>query len=384
MRLFIEPVEPLLLRTGRPFDAGADNIAESLFPPTPETIQGAIRATLATHWPDARNIAQAFSDPNFTQWVGDRESYGRFRITNITLGRYEQNNIQRVERLYPSPAHILCDDIGSVSLQPVPYTATERSNQPEGVTHYLAPSLSRKLKGKLKPLGGWLTKQQLRIALGVAPGADVHELKPISAGEVYSKESRLGIGMQNATKTTREGFLYQVQMIRMNPCYGFVVDVHLSVPSNTNEHVWLKEEEMKSTLKLPDAWAGWMTLGGEQRAARFWTLDSALEGDEHDGLPADGNLYYLATPAYFQDGWRPSRNFAARGIPITAAIHRYESIGGWKLNYGDARGESKISRRCVPAGSVYFFEERFSIARPFTEYGAEIGYGITFGGNWKR
>ncbi len=50
MRLFLEPTEPLLFRTGRPFDAGENSYAETLFPPTPETLQGAIRAAIASYW----------------------------------------------------------------------------------------------------------------------------------------------------------------------------------------------------------------------------------------------------------------------------------------------------------------------------------------------
>ena len=48
MRIFLEPTEPLLFRTGRSFDAGESGFAETLFPPTPETLQGAIRAAIAT------------------------------------------------------------------------------------------------------------------------------------------------------------------------------------------------------------------------------------------------------------------------------------------------------------------------------------------------
>ncbi len=49
MRIFIEPTEPLLFRRGHAFDAGESNFADSMFPPTPETLQGAIRAMIATH-----------------------------------------------------------------------------------------------------------------------------------------------------------------------------------------------------------------------------------------------------------------------------------------------------------------------------------------------
>ena len=107
MRLFIEPVESLLFRTGRPFDAGQDSFAESLFPPTPETLQGAVRATIATYWDPRKNFADAFNDLQLTNRIGDRDGYGRFRIIGLALGRYPKVRPGAVERLFPPPAHIM-------------------------------------------------------------------------------------------------------------------------------------------------------------------------------------------------------------------------------------------------------------------------------------
>src|SRR5215470_9712366 len=108
MRLFIEPREPLLFRTGRPFDAGQDNFAESLFPPTPETLQGAVRATIASYWDPQKNIADVFNDLSLTKLIGDHcNGYGRFRVTGIALGRYPKLDREKVERLFPAPTHIM-------------------------------------------------------------------------------------------------------------------------------------------------------------------------------------------------------------------------------------------------------------------------------------
>src|SRR5690606_5208459 len=44
MELFLEPVDVWLFRDGRPFDALSDHRAESIFPPYPTVMQGAIRS----------------------------------------------------------------------------------------------------------------------------------------------------------------------------------------------------------------------------------------------------------------------------------------------------------------------------------------------------
>lgn len=97
MRIFIEPTEPLLFRTGRPFTAGENNFAESIFPPTPETLQGALRAMIATQWGlnsgKARSADHLFSQPEVVDLIGKREGdhnvYGRFRVIGLTLGHYD-------------------------------------------------------------------------------------------------------------------------------------------------------------------------------------------------------------------------------------------------------------------------------------------------------
>jgi hypothetical protein len=42
----------------------------------------------------------------------------------------------------------------------------------------------------------------------------------------------------------------------------------------------------------------------------------------------------------------------------------------------------KAIRRCVPAGSIYFFDKSVSVIQPLTEYGWQIGYGIAYAGEW--
>jgi len=43
MQVAIRPIDVWLFRDGKPFTAGEDHAAETLFPPSPFTLQGAIR-----------------------------------------------------------------------------------------------------------------------------------------------------------------------------------------------------------------------------------------------------------------------------------------------------------------------------------------------------
>lgn len=389
MRIFIEPTEPLLFRTGRPFDAGESNFAESLFPPTPETMQGAIRAMIAAHTTlvdKTMSIAARFGAETLTELIGNQSSYGRFRITGLALGRRTKEH-ESVERLFPTPIHLIQDDKERLRTKPeVIHNEQVMCNLPEGIHYLLKPEQST--VGKLKPLGGWLNEAHLSVALTTKAANNLSQLEVVKASDIFEYESRLGIGMSNVTKTTREGYLYQTRMVRMKPLYGFVVDVRLAIDAASNSLVapldepLLDDSKTQSALHLPTT--GWLTLGGEQRAAHFTILQSE---DRHSAVDIDqskkGNLVYLATPAYFASGWRPSADhFPSLTRPITAAINRYEPIGGWQLNPNDAGGSGKTTRRCVPAGSVYFFDESVSIRQPLTEHGWQIGYGIAYTGEY--
>jgi len=395
MRIFIEPNEPLLFRTGRPFDAGQDTFAESLFPPTPETLQGAVRATIATYWDTQKSIAEAFKDTELTNRIGDREHYGRFRITGLTLGRYGKTKTSdkendkgkplEVERLFPSPAHIVNYEKRPHRL--VPHSLEERlqgktvaTNFPDDIRYYLAPKEDFGTNETLEPLGGWLTETDLYRTLGTGNIADI---QTITKEAIYREEPRLGIGIQRGTKATQEGFLYQTVMVRMNHCrdseyrYGFVVDIRLA--SHPSSDTLLSDTETQAELHFPPS--GVMTIGGEQRTAQFWVVESPQA--QKRTFASHKRLLYLATPATFSSGWRPTPEFAPLDAPLTAAIQRYESIGGWRLNSGNANGENKAMQRCVPAGSVYFFDKEVVLPEALTDYGMEIGYGIIYEGEWK-
>ncbi len=399
MRIFIEPTEPLLFRTGRPFNAGENNFAETVFPPTPETLQGALRAMIAAQWgkdqtDKARTINEIFNESDIVRLIGrrigDRNTYGQFRITRLTLGRRDEET-KKVIRLFPAPAHIIQatvkdgDGKTTVMVRLTPKSILQAmSNHPPG-KQMLFPELGGKeTAGKSEALEGWLTARGLQRALSKAGLPDEADI--VRPHKIYARESRLGIGMNNATKTTEEGYLYQVQMIRMQPHYGFVVDIELGEEKYGDSelpHPEQRTDGLGTPPELAFLKEGWLTLGGEQRAAHFEVLKPESIAEEQGiSQTTPGRVLYFATPAYLKNGWLPATSDILPAEPITAAINRYQPIGGWLLNPGNAGGASKITRRCIPAGSVYFFDSPVTVTQPLSEYGWQIGYGITYIGEY--
>jgi CRISPR-associated protein Cmr3 len=62
MHLLLEAVDVWLFRDGRPFDAGSDHRADSLFPPYPSVMQGVIRS----HHLVVKNVD--LRDPKQIEW----------------------------------------------------------------------------------------------------------------------------------------------------------------------------------------------------------------------------------------------------------------------------------------------------------------------------
>ncbi len=99
IRLFLEPLDLWLFRDGRPFTAGADHHAHSMFPPSPLTLYGALRTKLL--FGTAERSGANVTDSAFVErTVGAADDFERFTLRGPLLGRCEQGT---VTRLFPAP-----------------------------------------------------------------------------------------------------------------------------------------------------------------------------------------------------------------------------------------------------------------------------------------
>lgn len=359
MKLFIEPVDVWLFRDGRPFSAGSDHRAQSLFPPYPSVMQGVIRSHhLVIQGVDLRK-QQAIAEA-----VGTVNDYRDLRLRGPFVARRErESENDQIVRYFPAPAD-----------------ATQR--QQDGPLHPLAPQDKKPTgiltsaptelllwddKEPVKRKGNqWISQPKLLSYL------DGNAVSPTPVEELFKREGRFGIGLDDTTRTTRKesggGLLYEVEFIR--PC----------------ENVGL-EVEVKGIEGWPTT--GVMRMGGEGRAGRFEPSDAAAWPALPHPLP-DRFKVYFATPTYFTDGWQPQnwgRFFQGQVSLVAAAVGRYQSIGGF--DWAKTENGHKPSRRYVPAGSVYFFECQGQanvnpglVNSAITDVGAEIGFGQIIIGRW--
>lgn len=374
--LILEQHDVWLFRDGRPFTAGEDIRARSLFPPTPFTIQGAIRARVLFSSP----VSPAdYAGPNPSPAAQDLrrrigapgQGYGQLRLQGPLLARRE-NNVWKL--FFPLPADVVKVPGGGYAvLSPLKSDALHvQSNMPDGLWSLWIRNIKR-----VEEARGWVSEEDFRrYRQGQAPE------KVYKESDFVVREHRFGIALDQGKRTARAAHLYLAEFVRLKDGVA----------------LWVRVDG----IQLPDLGSerGVLQLGGEARAAHY----SVHEARALDWMPSREKALperfkvVLLTPAWFAEGWRPtggdwSRFFTGKVRLVSAAVPRYQPIGGAYVD--DQRRKDafqKPMRRFVPAGAVYFFEAKDPVVQwagqPFTEtppdegdFG-QIGFGLLAVGEW--
>jgi len=352
--LFMEAEDVLLFRDGRPFNAGSDHEARSLFPPLPSVIQGVLRSHYLTH----RNIP--LNDPDaIRQLVGDPAKPAGLSLRGPFLARRENG---KVIRYFSTPADAY--PVDTEARQIIPMKVVKNQGGCNWGTETL-PYLLKKpndVVTKSAP-GAFLSEDALKSYLEQGK-----VVTPVKAADLFVTERRLGIRVDAQRRSTVEGMLYEVEYIRLV------------------EHAGLAVEMVEGYPDFPPQ--GVMRAGGEGRALRYVTLKdeevTPLSWGYSGELPKFFKVYF-ATPAYFSQGWKsPSWDpFFTGQVKLEAvALSRYQTLGGYDLLHK----RQKPARRFVPAGSVYYFSHPGGVQlsqQAITEDGAAMGFGQVMIASWK-
>jgi CRISPR-associated protein Cmr3 len=376
--VFIEPVDVWLFRDGRPFSAGEGHAARSIFPPTPHTVQGALRSAVLGHesvpWQayyaaltdQAQRLRGRIGGPSGkTNGTVVAAELGCFAMAGPFVALKEKGQFMPYFRL-PSDVLAVKDTKDLVLLAPtegLPFDA----DWPDPSLEPLWADCDQELESPEEL--DWVKAEGFDAYLQ----GDVSKLKGVPAEGVRVSEFRYGHQMDGDTRRPKEGMLYQAEFIRPQPTVGLLARV--------------------SDAATPPDEAGTLALGGEAKAARYRILgDKDVVPYPKPAQPDRRLKVVLLTPAYFSDGWRPaggdwSALFAQKVKLCSVALNRPAHIGGWDV----ARRRSKPMRYLVPAGSVYFFEAEAPIQPPTylteTPNGeldfAKLGFGQIACGTWK-
>lgn len=384
--IFIEPTDVWLFRDGKPFDAGSDHRAKSLFPPNPTTIQGALRSKLlmasGASLPDFGLGPAQSRDPRakkVSQTIGWPGEPPRFQLQGPFIAQRKRDNQGREQyvRYFPVPADVVkvkgSDRYRVLApLKDNPFQA----NWPQDGLLPLWARTTEVLAGAF----GWVDEDTLRDCLNSKSTANI-PIKVLGDETLFTRESRFGVGLDSRVKRPQEGLLYQVEFIRPRDDVGLLVEV--------------EDSQLPQPVQWPDDHL--MSIGGESRSARYTVLDSytpqAFPWPTSGGDDQVRLRVYFATPTWFAGGWTAAdwRNwFSGRNLRlVAAAVRRARPIGGARVDTESQKGNfQKAMHRYVPGGSVFFFEADGPISytgEPVTDSSDEgkIGFGQVLFGTWK-
>ncbi|MBI3650821.1 MAG: type III-B CRISPR module-associated protein Cmr3 [Acidobacteria bacterium] len=174
------------------------------------------------------------------------------------------------------------------------------------------------------------------------------------------QDERSHVAIESATQASEEGKLFQTRGLEF-----------------TRQK---QEKKLGTATRLALAVAtdatkinkGVASLGGERRLVS-WREFQGSENIFDSKCPSDivnsvvenkACRIVLLTPAYFEQGWKPTWIFQNNNLELkAAAIQRTQVISGWDFEFVETKpdgriihGRPKPTRRLVPAGSVFFFK----------------------------
>ena len=331
----LEPVDTLFFRDGTPFtaDSARQDGVDSLFPPHPPTVAGALRAALARangwnghgRWPEdiCRVLGDGLEDPGRLAIDGPfvlHDEEPLFRAPRHLLGASGASGWRPAALLRPGQT-TLCDLGDAIRLPEAPPSTDEIMSLDASDGH-------------------WLTGAGMQAVLrGRCPS----ENEVLESRALWREESRIGLERQQHTRTAKESMLYSSTHVRLmhgrprprRP--GHSGDVALGVRVSGIPESW----------KLPVG--DLIPLGGESRVVEChrWSVDPAL-ATPRDEIVASGRAAVIALSPLDLDG-AVDQTGLSLAVPeggdveiVSACLDRPLRIGGW----------DSLTRRPHPLRSV--------------------------------
>lgn len=336
----IQPRDPLIFRDGRPFTADPGARATTLPFPFPSTLAGAAR-TLSVPEPRRRDF-----DDDLVKNLLAKSLRGPLLVSLNENGSLK-------EFYLPAPADALLLKQGGQPekarrqwLRPVELPAGAHTDLDE-LPHIVGAAKPRPDKVHPKAPAFWRwddfeTWLKAPTDEETIPGIESWGLRGLP------QEYRTHVRIKAATQTADPGGLFVTSGLEF--AHAPVKD-ELPELQKTTEFALLVETDA-------DIAASWGFLGGERRVAQWQKLAKdpfpACPPEVKDSIIKQKSCrLVLLTPAYFEAGFIPAWLREQHNFEIAAAaVPRCQTVSGWDYK---AR-QPKITRRLVPAGSVYFLK----------------------------
>jgi CRISPR-associated protein Cmr3 len=398
-----EALDRLFFRNGHPFNAGEMAWLDSQFPPTGQTLQGAVRTAVLVHlgadFEAFRKGQPCVSDGRgglccLKDDLGDPSSLGKLDLTGPFV-------LKDGQLMFPAPLdlvktdtggyELLCVDeekpidcdLGKICLPRAKAVGVKTQDGKHLTAAAMAGYLAGDVKGVLAP-----TSQNDTAATLWPLFADDPE-KPGLA----DREPKIGLEREDATRTAKEGMLYSIGFIR--PRHDVSLGLVVSGLDPANTPAGKRVQALGGEGKL----AG-IEIGGEIGDKSAWPVMPTLTAQNSQ---LRFKLVFTTPTLFDKEGisWRP-QGFAEdksgsstvwRGsliVPngtsigdveiVSACVGKPQKIGGWDMAMNNGKGGPRDLTCHLPAGSVYFCRAAESeLANIRKLHGAKLGLKTEYG-----
>ncbi len=292
--LAVTPLDTIMVRDGRPFDAGAASSASSV-PPAPNTLGGVVWAAIG------RNV--------------------KYHIVGPVVGTARG-------LMFPAPQDVVRDGQVVRRLAITARDATAVSDLDVDDRQ----RLSHHLVGEGESVSDWISRRGLTDWLtgSMAGGRDVPE-PPLWADPAWVPETRLGLARHWSgplAGTAAPGLLYAMTQLRPREDTRFLVGC-------------VDDEPMEVRDDL-------VPLGGRGRLAEVTVVSEDVLPAPPEDFPDGRVAVYLATPALLKEPWwsPPNAELSAVAIAGPQPVASASPRGGF--------AGSRLLAWAVPAGSVFY------------------------------
>jgi len=342
VNLFIKPYDIFMPRGNSHFGINSGDFGRIKMLPFPSIFAGALRSHIASRNSSVFNSIASGEAPleePYRSVLGSIKEPGSFKITDVTLCKRVDSGFEAV---FPVPADlVLFENEKNITdiVRLIP------KNKPKIIeTDNFLPKIALLKAPTKKPAGGYYMTE---CGYGrYLRGEELEAKHFIKESQLWKKEMRTGVALSVASRAAEEGMLYTAEALSFAENVGFAIRV-----------AGADELLAKS--------CGDLSLGGDQRAASFIAESAgSIEIPEYDlkNIEQKKNFKLIMnTPGIFNNGCLPNRinenlyleykDFRAK--LVCAVVNGYETISGWNM----VNNRPKTAMKCVPSGSVYWFEE---------------------------
>lgn len=369
-------MDSLFFRDGNPMNMGESAWVDSLFPPTGQTLQGAIRAAildfLDADIPKFQKGEDCLPDGgSLKKEIGKATSLGNLKLSGPFVARAGQ-------LFFPAPLDLVKNREGAFGL----LTPSQHS-VPSDAGTIRFPCISG--RGYKSQKDNFISFESLDNLLQNT--TDSLELIPLIAESrehcgLADREPKVGLARDNNTRKNKKGMLFAIAPVRPRPDVSLMVAVQGVKEKHHPSDAFLQKLGGEGKLARITT-GGELTLPGpyinkQDNRIRFKIIfiSPALLGQgvlSPDAETTEKRLQepYVETPLW--EGIFERCQFKV----VTACIDKPKKIGGWNME----KWKAKPLRSFIPAGSVFFCEadadqEQAVLDLHDTKTGRETEYGF--------